>query len=99
MLFAIFYGIDWVATVPPTISLTAQSFGRASVGVLYGWIFFSHMLGAALAAFLGGVLRDALGDYTVAFFSAALLAFITAGLSVRVRRVPTGSVSAVSTAD
>lgn len=97
LLFAVFYGIDWVATVPPTINLTAQRFGRASVGVLYGWIFFTHMLGAALAAFLGGVLRDALGDYTIAFFSAAILAFIAVGLSIRVGRMPAAAVSAAAT--
>lgn len=96
LLFAVFYGIDWVATVPPTINLTAQRFGRASVGVLYGWIFFTHMLGAALAAFLGGVLRDALGDYTIAFFSAAILAFVAVGLSIRVGRMPAAAVSAAA---
>jgi hypothetical protein len=64
---------------------------------LYGWIFFTHMLGAALAAFLGGVLRDALGDYTIAFFSAAILAFVAVGLSIRVGRMPAANVSAAAT--
>ena len=81
-IFAIIYGLDWIATVPPTINLTAQRFGRASVGVLYGWIFFSHMVGAAIAAYAGGALRDALGDYSVAFISAALLGFIAAGMAL-----------------
>lgn len=85
--FSIIYGLDWIATVPPTINLTAQHFGRASVGVLYGWIFFSHMVGAALAAWMGGVVRDSLGDYTVAFFSAALLGFIAAGFSLSIKRL------------
>lgn len=81
-IFAIIYGLDWIATVPPTINLTAQRFGRASVGVLYGWIFFSHMVGAAIAAYAGGALRDWLGDYSVAFISAALLGFIAAGMAL-----------------
>jgi cyanate permease len=82
LIFAIIYGLDWVATVPPTINLTALRFGKASVGVLYGWIFFSHMVGAAFAAYAGGLLRDALGDYTLAFFSAALLGLLAAAFSV-----------------
>jgi hypothetical protein len=84
LIFAVIYGLDWVATVPPTINLTAMRFGKASVGVLFGWIFFSHMVGAAFAAYAGGVLRDTLGDYTMAFFSAALLGFIAAAFSVSI---------------
>jgi sugar phosphate permease len=87
LIFAVVYGLDWIATVPPTINLTAQRFGRGSVGVLYGWIFFAHMVGAAVAAYAGGLLRDLLGDYTLAFFSAALLGFIAAGFSVSLRRM------------
>jgi sugar phosphate permease len=90
--FAIVYGLDWIATVPPTINLTAKRFGRGSVGVLYGWIFFSHMVGAAVAAYVGGVMRDALGDYTLAFFSAALLGFIAAGFSISIERLRLSSV-------
>jgi sugar phosphate permease len=85
--FAVIYGLDWIATVPPTINLTAKRFGRGSVGVLYGWIFFSHMAGAALAAYIGGVMRDSFGDYTVAFFTAAILGFIAAGFSISIERV------------
>ena len=87
LLFAVVYGLDWIATVPPTINLTAQRFGRASVGVLYGWIFFSHMVGAAVAAYLGGVLRDLLGDYTLAFLSAAVLGFVAAGFAMGITRL------------
>lgn len=84
LIFSIVYGLDWIATVPPTINLTAQRFGRHSVGVLYGWIFFAHMVGAALAAYLGGLLRVQLGDYTLAFLSAAALGFIASGLALGV---------------
>lgn len=86
-IFAIVYGLDWIATVPPTINLTAQRFGRASVSTLYGWIFFAHMVGASVAAYLGGALHDALGDYTLAFFSAALLGLVAAGFSMGIRRI------------
>jgi sugar phosphate permease len=81
-IFAIIYGLDWIATVPPTINLTAQRFGRGSVGTLYGWIFFAHMVGAAIAAQAGGFMHDLFGDYTLAFFSAALLGLIAAAFSL-----------------
>ena len=97
LLFAVVYGLDWIATVPPTINLTAQRFGRASVGVLYGWIFFSHMVGAAVAAYLGGVLRDALGDYTLAFISAAVLGFVAAGFAMGITRLHVSTVAPVVT--
>lgn len=84
--FTLLYGLDWVATVPPTVNLTLQAFGEASVGKVYGWIFFTHMVGAATAAYLGGVVRDTFGDYTFAFFSAAALGFIAAGFSLGVKR-------------
>lgn len=84
MMFAMLYGLDWVATVPPTVNLTAMRFGRGSLGTLYGWIFCSHMVGAALAAYLGGVMREQFGDYTLAFYSAALLGFMAAAFSMSV---------------
>src|SRR6266542_3220909 len=82
--FAILYGLDWIATVPPTVNLTATIFGRASVGQLYGWIFFSHMCGAALAAYAGGFLRTLIGDYHLAFFSAAAMGYIAVALVLRI---------------
>jgi sugar phosphate permease len=84
LAFAVLYGLDWVATVPPTVNLTAMRFGKASLGTIYGWIFFSHMVGAGLAAYAGGVLRDTLGSYTVAFFSAALLGFLAVAFSLSI---------------
>jgi len=83
-LFAIVYGLDWIATVPPTANLTAKIFGRASLGTIYGWIFFSHMAGAAIAAYLGGFFHEVLGDYHLMFISAALLGFVAAGLALRI---------------
>ncbi|HEV8535881.1 MAG TPA: MFS transporter [Candidatus Limnocylindria bacterium] len=83
-VFAVVYGLDWIATVPPTANLTATIFGRASLGQLYGWIFFSHMVGAALAAYAGGFFRGLLGDYHLMFISAALMGIVAVGLSLRI---------------
>jgi MFS family permease len=84
LLFAIVYGLDWIATVPPTANLTAKRFGRGSLGTLYGWIFFSHMVGAAIAAYIGGFFRGIVGDYHGVFISAALLGFVAVALSLRI---------------
>ena len=84
LLFAIVYGLDWIATVPPTANLVASIFGRASLGTIYGWIFFGHMLGAGLAAYAGGFFRETLGDYHLVFISAAALGFIAVALSLRI---------------
>ena len=91
LLFAFVYGLDWIATVPPTANLVAAIYGRASVGTIYGWIFFSHMVGAAVAAFAGGFFRDLLGDYHLMFISAGILGFIAVSLALRI------STSAVAT--
>ncbi|MBW8867586.1 MAG: MFS transporter [Acidobacteria bacterium] len=78
--FAMFYGLDWVATVPPTVRLTGDAFGRENTGVVYGWIAASHQLGASLAAFGAGAIRTGLGDYSAAFWIAGAMCAI-AGLS------------------
>jgi len=67
-LFAVFLRLDWVATVPPTVRLTANTFGKENVGVVYGWIGASHQLGASLAALTAGSIRTYLGDYRDAFW-------------------------------
>jgi MFS family permease len=68
-LFAVFYGLDWIATVPPTLRLTIERFGRAKANVVFGWIFAGHQLGAASAAFGAGLSRTVLGSYLPAFFT------------------------------
>jgi MFS family permease len=78
--FAVFYGLDWVATVPPTVRLTGEAFGRENTGVIYGWIGASHQLGASLAAFGAGAIRTELGQYQMAFWIAGTLC-VLAGLS------------------
>ena len=83
--FAVFYGLDWIATVPPTVKLTSDAFGRENTGVIYGWIGASHQLGASMAAFGAGAIRTSLGDYQTAFWIAGALcvaagaAFLTVG--------------------
>lgn len=83
LLFALIYGLDWVATVPPTVNLTANRFGRASLGTIYGWIFCSHMIGAGIASYAGGLFRDLLGDYHLIFISAAVLGLVAVGLVLK----------------
>jgi MFS family permease len=80
-LFAMFYGLDWIATVPPTVRLTAQRFGPERANLVFGWIFAGHQLGAATAAFGAGLSRTVLASYLPAFFVAGALC-IVAGLIV-----------------
>ncbi len=84
--FAVFYGLDWVATVPPTVALTADTFGRERVGIVFGWIFASHQFGAAAAAWLAGASRGWFGTYTYAFVSAGVLCLLASCLSLAINR-------------
>ncbi len=84
-LFAVIYGLDWFATVPPTIALTADTFGKQAVGKIYGWIFLSHQIGAALMATGAGAIRVWLGDYQFAFLAGGSFAMIAAGLALQIR--------------
>ena len=77
-LFAIFYGLDWIATVPPTVALVAKIFGRHRVGLFFGWIFASHQIGAACASWFAGVLRSVEGTYDHAFMISGNLCIVTA---------------------
>lgn len=86
--FTVIYGLDWVATGPPTVRLTADLFGKRDVGVMFGWINAAHQVGGALAAFGGGAARTWLGDYQVAFMTAGLLGLVAAGLVLRIVRAP-----------
>jgi predicted MFS family arabinose efflux permease len=70
--FAVFYGLDWIATVPPTVRLAAGAFGRDKAALVFGWVFTAHQLGAAVAAYGGGIARDAFGSYLPAFLVAGL---------------------------
>jgi predicted MFS family arabinose efflux permease len=88
ILFVVFYGLDWVATVPPTVVLTAEAFGRERVGVVFGWIFAAHQLGAAVAAWGAGAARTWFGGYGWAFGCAGLLCLFASGLVMQIDRGP-----------
>lgn len=85
-VFAFFYGLDWIATVPPTLRLTNETFGPVDAPIVFGWIFSGHQLGAAMAALGGGLLRSNLGDYTAATMVSGSLCLIAAALVLRIRR-------------
>ena len=87
LAFIIFYGLDWVATVPPTIALCRQHFGEDGP-IVFGWVFASHQVGAAFAATGAGVIRDVTGDYSSAWIAAGILCFFAAVLSVRIPAAP-----------
>ncbi|KON68126.1 MFS transporter [Peribacillus butanolivorans] len=72
IIFSVFYGLDWIATVPPTISISRQVFGIEKSGIVYGWIFASHQAGAAAAAYGGGLIFKIFSSYTWAFFLAGI---------------------------
>lgn len=85
-VFAILFGLDYIATVPPTVALTNEIFGARNVPVVYGWIFCAHQFGAAAASWLGGVAHDARGDYLLAFVLAGVTAVIGSSLAVQIRK-------------
>ena len=85
--FIIFYGLDWVATVPPTVALCRIHFGLTDSGVVFGWVFASHMVGAGVGATLAGVLRQSQGSYATAWLVAAILCLIAAGLAMTIPKV------------
>ncbi|MEJ1977473.1 MAG: MFS transporter [Acetobacteraceae bacterium] len=75
-LFAVFYGLDWIATVPPTVKLAAKAFGEVNAALMFGWIAAAHQMGGAFAAWGAGYLRTETGDYLSAFLSAGLLCLV-----------------------
>ena len=77
-LFAVFYGLDWVATIPPTVRLAEACFGRENAVLMFGWIAASHQLGGAFAAWGGGVVRTETGNYLSAFIGAGLICLLAA---------------------
>jgi predicted MFS family arabinose efflux permease len=84
-LFAMFYGLDWIATVPPTVKLAAQEFGKERAGLVFGWVFAAHQLGAATAAYGAGLTRTLLLTYNPALFAAGAACFIAAMLVMTIR--------------
>ncbi|MCS7479208.1 MFS transporter [Umezawaea endophytica] len=85
IIFVVFYGMDFIATVPPTVALCREHFGL-STGIVFGWVFASHQIGAAFAATLAGITRDSFGDYAPAWYVAGFLSIGAALLSTRIKR-------------
>jgi len=89
-IFAVFYGLDWIATVPPTVRLATDAFGERDAPILFGWIAAGHQLGAATAAFGAGVMRSEFDTYLQAFIIAGaacvLIGFTMIGSSINKRR-------------
>lgn len=88
-LFALFYGLDWLATVPPTVKLAADRFGREKAGLVFGWVFAGHQIGAATAAYGAGFTRTEFATYLPAFFAAGALCIGAALLALCIGRSPT----------
>ncbi|HVR61166.1 MAG TPA: MFS transporter [Polyangia bacterium] len=86
-LFAIFYGLDWIATVPPTVKLTSDAFGPDDAPIAFGWIMAAHQIGAATAALAAGVVRTQLSTYTPAWIAAGGICLLAAMLVLRIGRV------------
>nr|WP_234328373.1 MULTISPECIES: MFS transporter [unclassified Streptomyces] len=87
VFFIVFYGLDWVATVPPTLALCREHYGEDSA-IVFGWVLASHQVGAALVAFLGGVARDRFGSYDVVWIASGALCAAAALMALVIRRAP-----------
>jgi MFS family permease len=84
-IFAVFYGLDWIATVPPTVRLTTEAFGERDAPVIFGWVVAGHQIGAASAAFFAGAMRSAQGSYADAFVIAGMTGIVAAVISLMIR--------------
>jgi len=85
-VFAVFYGLDWIATVPPTLRLANETFGDRDAPIVFGWVLVGHQAGAATAAFGAGILREVQGDYLGAFVAAGAFGLIAAAMALMIRR-------------
>ncbi|MEV0638738.1 MFS transporter [Streptomyces sp. NPDC050619] len=95
LFFIVFYGLDWVATVPPTVALCREQYGEDSA-IVFGWVLASHQVGAALVAFLGGVARDVFGSYDMVWYASGALCAAAALMALVIRRRPAVKVAAVA---
>lgn len=92
VIFSIFYGLDWIATVPPTISISRQIFGTAKSGMVYGWIFAAHQVGAAVAAYGGGLIYQFFNSYTWAFFLAGVFCLFGSLFVIVIKKQKTNTI-------
>ena len=90
LAFILFYGLDWVATVPPTLALCRIAFGERAP-IVFGWVFASHQIGAAITAAGAGIVRDQLGTYDLAWYAAGALCVVAAAMCVAIRERPATS--------
>lgn len=86
MLFTVFYGLDWIATVPPTVKLSQDAFGKERAGMIFGWVVVAHQLGASVAAYAAGTVREWLGSYEVPFFAAGFVCLVAALMALRIAK-------------
>jgi predicted MFS family arabinose efflux permease len=85
-VFSVFYGLDWIATVPPTLKLATDAFGKDDAPIVYGWVFASHQVGAGIVALGAGIIRTTMGDYRLAFEASGMLCLVAALLALAINR-------------
>lgn len=89
MIFSIIYGMNWLSTIPATSALAADLFGKQNVGVVFGWICFAHQIGAAIASYGASYIHNMIGDYSLAFITSGIFAFIATGIVFFIREPKT----------
>lgn len=99
MIFSVVYGLNWLSTVPATSILAANLFGKHNVGVVFGWIFFAHQLGAAIASYGASVIHSSAGNYALTFTVAGMFAILSTGLVWTIRSDETGCIPIKSPAN
>ncbi|WP_449537655.1 MFS transporter [Ferdinandcohnia sp. Marseille-Q9671] len=92
--FAVFYGLDWIATVPPTVRLATDFFGKTNGAIIYGWVFAAHQIGSGFAAFLGGYFYELFHSYTITFVSAGVLCIVATLFVLIIKKQATNVVNA-----
>jgi sugar phosphate permease len=96
-IFTIFYGLDWVATVPPTVRLATDAFGREDAPIVFGWVMAAHQVGAGIAALGAGIIRAQLGAYQLAFMTSGALCLVAAVMALAIgRRGPAAELAGVA---
>ncbi|WP_197035442.1 MFS transporter [Paenibacillus sp. UNC451MF] len=86
LVFSIFYGLDWIATVPPTVKLATKEFGKEKSGMIFGWVVVAHQVGASVAAYGAGAMREWFGSYTVPFIAAGFVCLFAALMAIRISK-------------
>jgi len=88
LVFEVFFGLDWIATVPPTVRLSENAFGVQRAGMMFGWIMAMHQVGSAAIAWIAGLMHDYFGTYTSSFMISGLLCFVASAAVLLVGRRP-----------